>query len=131
MNVRLLQLTIMLIHERVSESRLAGLHIDDRLVRVLHWTCLHRCLDLLVHSQLQHLLDLGWRADHRATEFDRFANESTCAELRQFIFGSADHDEGTLHAEKLEVVVQGQTWVIDGANDEVECAGVCAGPVWA
>lgn len=65
-----LKLCMLLVHQRNSVSRLSSLEIDDGLVGILHWVFVDPGLDLLLSSELQHLLDLGGRSDGAAAEFD-------------------------------------------------------------
>jgi hypothetical protein len=47
-----------LVLQDVPVPRLTSSHIDDRLVSLLHAALLNPGLDLLVRSELQHLVDL-------------------------------------------------------------------------
>jgi hypothetical protein len=64
-----------LVLQDVPVPRLTSFHIDDRLVRLLHAALLNPGLDLLVRSELQHLVDFLGRPNSRATDLDTARDE--------------------------------------------------------
>lgn len=78
-----LVLAIVLVNQDISVSGLAICHIYNCIVGILERPLLHPRLDLLVDSKLQHVLDLGRRADGAATDLDAVANQGEGIDVRK------------------------------------------------
>jgi hypothetical protein len=66
---------ILLILKHIPVPRLPIHKINHCLIRLLHAALLNPWLNLLVRGKLQHLRNLSWRADSRATDLDATTDE--------------------------------------------------------
>lgn len=124
-----LLLNVLLVHQDVSVSGLAVLHIHNGLVSVLHGSLLNPRLDVLLNSKLKHLLDIGGRSDKAAAELEATLDEGEGVDGRELTrVGSTDLNEVTTVAEELEVVAEGHLVAGDSADNQVDSLGVLVRP---
>jgi hypothetical protein len=122
-------INVLLVHQHISVSSLALLHIHNGLVGILHGSLLNPRLDVLVNSELQHLLDVLRSADKAAAELESALDQGEGVDGRKLArVGGTDLDEVTAAAEELEVVAEGHLGAGDGADDQVDGLGVLVRP---
>ena len=81
---------MLLVHEHVSVSRIALIHIYDCLVCLLKRALLDERMQLVLSSKRQHLSNISWGTNGASTQFDPLHNESKSVYLWDLIFRSAD-----------------------------------------
>ena len=121
---------LLLVGKNVSVTSLAGLHVDNGLVGVLHAPDLDPGLDLLVGGKLEHLLDLVRSTNGTATNLDTAHDEGEGVDRGKVAaVRGTNLDEGTLDLQEGEVAVKRHLLAGDSADDQVKSAGVVLGPV--
>lgn len=76
-------LAVVLVDQNVSVTSLAISHVDDGLVCVLERPLLDPGLDLLLGSEVQHVLDLSGRADTATADLDTVAEQGEGVDVGQ------------------------------------------------
>jgi len=121
---------LVLVDENVPVTSLSIGHVDNSLVGFLHRSLLDPRLDLLVGRELEHLINLSWRANGTATKLDAIGNKSESVDGRKVatIWGT-DLDKGTLDFQQGEITGKRHLFTGDGRDNEVESAAVSLFPV--
>ena len=122
-------LSVGLIDQHVSVPRLPRIHIQHGLIRLLHRPLLNPRLHLLLHCQLQHLLNLVRRPDSTPPNLTSLRNQAERIEPRQVVLRRADLDELSVGAEEHEVLLERHGRRGNSADDQVERLGVVGSPV--
>lgn len=121
---------LLLVDKNISVAGLASLHVNDGLVGLLHGALLDPRLDLVIDAELEHILNLGGRADGAATELDATTDQSEGVDGREVsTVGGTDLNEGTLDLQEGKVAGERHLLAGDGAYDEIESASVGLFPV--
>ena len=126
----LYQLRVRLIDQHVAIPRLARIHIHHRLIRLLHRDRLDPRPDALFRRQVEHLRNLPRCPDGAAANLAALGDEREGVEGGQAVLGRADLDKGPVGAEEGQVGFEGHVGGGDGADYEIEGAGVVGGPVF-
>lgn len=101
---RLFQQSISLVDQNVSVSGLAVLHVNNSLVRLLHWSLLDPRLNLLVNSELKHLLNIFWRSNCTTTNLDTSGKEGEGVDWREVTtIRGAGNDQSAFDFWKREI----------------------------
>ena len=77
-------INVLLVNQNISVSRLAILHINNSLVRILHRPLLNPRLDILLNCKLQHLLDVLGRTNQASAQLELAHNEVECIDGGEF-----------------------------------------------
>lgn len=90
-----------LVHQDIAIPRFAFCHINNSFVGVLHWSRLDPRLDIVVHRELEHLLDLLRRPNAATANFDT-TQKCEGVDLRQFAaIGSTKMSKASANAKDL------------------------------
>jgi hypothetical protein len=76
-------LAVVLVDQNISVTSLAISHVDDGLVGVLERPLLDPGLDLLLGSEVQHVLDLSGGADTATADLDTVAEQGEGVDVGQ------------------------------------------------
>ena len=81
---------MLLVHKHISISRIALVHIYDRLIGFLERTLLNERVNFVLGSKSQHLRNISWRTYGTPAKFYPFHDHGEDIKTRNLIFGSAD-----------------------------------------
>lgn len=130
MDVHTTRLCVLLVDQNVPVSGITLLHVDNGLVGILHVPLLDPRLDLLLGSELKHLVDLPRSTNGATSNLDARSNEGERIDSgKSACVGGTNLDESSLDLEQLKVLAKRHLVTGDGADNQVERASIMLGPV--
>lgn len=119
----------LLVHQNVTETGRASIHVLNGLVGLLHRTLLDPRVYLLVSSELQHLTDLIGATDEGSTKLDTLHDQREGGDLQSTILRGTELDESSTELEELAVLNNGHLRRRNSGDDQIQRLSVLSSPV--
>ena len=121
---------LLVVAKNVAVASLAGFHVNNGSVGILHGTLLDPWLDVFLGGQFEHFVDFFGAANGAAANLDTIADKSEGIDVRKLAtIGGTDLNESALGLEQGDVALKGHLSAGNSGDDQIKSAAVVLCPV--